>query len=251
VDRAGNVYVSEFSGHAIRKFSPAGALVLTVPTSFTPGGVAIAGDGSIYVAHYDAGKVHRFSSSGADLGVFVTYSTCRNGCGTDFIKFDAAGNLYVGDFQPIGRVRLISPAGVDLGDFVVSMITERGGVEGIGFDQSGNLYVSNYNNTSTCIVEKFSPTGEHLGQFAAGVCSGFDFDGQGNLYSASSLSGVIEEFSPSGEDLGGFGQDGRDLVVVPGPVTKDQCKAGGWRDFGFPRAFKNQGDCVSYVNTGR
>lgn len=128
-DRAGNVYVSEFRGNAIRKFSPAGVLVLTVPTSFTPGGVAIAGDGTIYVAHYDAGKVHRFSSSGADLGVFVTYSTCPNGCGTDFIKFDAAGNLYVGDFQPIGHVRLISPAGVDLGDFVVSTITERFGVE--------------------------------------------------------------------------------------------------------------------------
>jgi choice-of-anchor C domain-containing protein len=31
------------------------------------------------------------------------------------------------------------------------------------------------------------------------------------------------------------------------PTTKDDCKKGGWEDFGV---FKNQGDCVSYVATG-
>jgi hypothetical protein len=31
------------------------------------------------------------------------------------------------------------------------------------------------------------------------------------------------------------------------PTTKDQCKKGGWMDFGV---FKNQGDCVSFVATG-
>jgi hypothetical protein len=32
------------------------------------------------------------------------------------------------------------------------------------------------------------------------------------------------------------------------PTSKDQCKDGGWRD--FPQ-FKNQGDCVSFVETGK
>jgi hypothetical protein len=32
------------------------------------------------------------------------------------------------------------------------------------------------------------------------------------------------------------------------PTTKDQCKKGGWRQFGT--TFKNQGDCVSFVATG-
>jgi hypothetical protein len=31
------------------------------------------------------------------------------------------------------------------------------------------------------------------------------------------------------------------------PTSKDQCKNGGWQDFGI---FKNQGDCVSFVETG-
>lgn len=35
------------------------------------------------------------------------------------------------------------------------------------------------------------------------------------------------------------------------PTSKDQCKNDGWRIFNTPRTFKNQGDCVSFVETGR
>lgn len=36
-----------------------------------------------------------------------------------------------------------------------------------------------------------------------------------------------------------------------GPATKDACKNGGWATFSSPRAFKNQGDCIQFVNTGK
>jgi hypothetical protein len=42
-----------------------------------------------------------------------------------------------------------------------------------------------------------------------------------------------------------------DVVVVdapPLPTSKDQCKNGGWKTYGV---FRNQGDCVSFVATGR
>jgi hypothetical protein len=36
------------------------------------------------------------------------------------------------------------------------------------------------------------------------------------------------------------------------PTSADQCKDGGWQTFNPPTgSFKNQGDCVSYVNTGK
>jgi sugar lactone lactonase YvrE len=247
VDEAGNVYVSEYTGNRVRKFSPLGVNLLTITTSYTPGGVAIGGDGTIYVAHYDAGRIHHYSATGDDLGIFVAYGECANGCGTDFIKFDADGNLYVGDFQPVGRIRLISPTGVDLGNFVTVA-----GVEGLAFDSSGNLYVS---NNLTGIIQKYSPSGADLGPFASPATYGIAFDSLGNLWSStgSSISGInrIEKFSPTGEDLGGFGVPGRDLAIVPGPVTVDQCKSGGWRTVEFPRIFKNQGDCIGFVNDGR
>jgi hypothetical protein len=34
--------------------------------------------------------------------------------------------------------------------------------------------------------------------------------------------------------------------VKPLPISKDQCKSGGWRTYGV---FKNQGDCVGFVAT--
>ena len=50
---------------------------------------------------------------------------------------------------------------------------------------------------------------------------------------------------------GFFGSDGSTFVVVdaqPLPTSKDQCKNGGWRNFGS--TFKNEGQCVSSVATG-
>jgi len=35
------------------------------------------------------------------------------------------------------------------------------------------------------------------------------------------------------------------------PMIKLQCMNGGWRTFTLPRAFKNQGDCIRFVNTGK
>jgi hypothetical protein len=48
----------------------------------------------------------------------------------------------------------------------------------------------------------------------------------------------------------GYGQVmNGDISVVdaqPSPTTKDQCKADGWKQFGF----KNQGQCIAFVNYG-
>ena len=42
----------------------------------------------------------------------------------------------------------------------------------------------------------------------------------------------------SGEDIGP-------------PTSKDECKQSGWKLFTVPRTFKNQGDCIKFVNTGK
>jgi len=35
------------------------------------------------------------------------------------------------------------------------------------------------------------------------------------------------------------------------PTSTDQCKRGEWRSFDAPRSSKNQGECLSFVNTGK
>jgi nitrous oxidase accessory protein NosD len=44
--------------------------------------------------------------------------------------------------------------------------------------------------------------------------------------------------------------DACDTQIGP-PTNKDQCKNDGWKNYNFPRTFKNQGDCIQYVNTGK
>jgi hypothetical protein len=35
------------------------------------------------------------------------------------------------------------------------------------------------------------------------------------------------------------------------PTNKEQCENGGWRRFTLPRKFRNQGDCIQFVNTSK
>jgi len=49
----------------------------------------------------------------------------------------------------------------------------------------------------------------------------------------------------------GIAVDAHELTVtVPAPTSKDECKKGGWMNFNNP-SFKNQGDCVSFVASGK
>lgn len=46
----------------------------------------------------------------------------------------------------------------------------------------------------------------------------------------------------------GFAVDGYAVSFTPlRPTNKDQCKNGGWKNFGF----NNQGQCIQFVNTGK
>jgi len=70
--------------------------------------------------------------------------------------------------------------------------------------------------------------------------------------------------TPDGQAIASTGTNG--AIIVSGissptptatpagigpPTSKDQCKKGGWKNFTIPRAFKNQGDCIQFVNTGK
>lgn len=70
--------------------------------------------------------------------------------------------------------------------------------------------------------------------------------------------------TPDGQAIASTGTDGEVDVTgggpsptptatpaPAGPTSKDQCKNGGWRNFTSPRVFKNQGDCIQFVNTGK
>ena len=76
----------------------------------------------------------------------------------------------------------------------------------------------------------------------------------GVIFASGGFPSDIYTLSKDGEEtflgLTGFGGVG-DIAFTPLPTNKDQCKNEGWQDFSFPYTFKNQGDCIQLVNTGK
>ena len=107
-------------------------------------------------------------------------------------------------------------------------------------------------------VEYFDPEGESLGKlFVPPANNGLSFVGlvftnervaliritSGNVAPGPNESSVVDVVVMDDFIYG-------EPLVGP-PIDKDQCKKGGWAEFEFPRAFKNQGDCIQFVNTGK
>ena len=107
------------------------------------------------------------------------------------------------------------------------------------------------------------------GRYDYSVFSGSPFttyDNEPAVVAAGDVVGVfiVVDGSWNGSATGG---DGEQTVLVdnintnghlttfdpPQPASKDDCKKGGWQNLfradGSP--FKNQGDCIQYVNTGK
>jgi streptogramin lyase len=250
-DQLGNIYVSERDGQRVTKFSPSGLNLLTITTGFIPGGVRVGTDGMIYVVDSSGGKINRYSAAGILDPLFAPTTALGS---ADFMTFDAQGNLYVTGTDSVNVnnevVRRFSPTGANLGDFVAGFSAPAG----IAFDAQGNLYVA---SSASNIVEQYSPSGTDLGTFAFGdpgddSFRGIAFDASGNLYVVSSARRSILRFPPAGGAAPESFASGLSFpwVIVPmpaNPTVKPECKEDGWQTFDF----KNQGDCVQFVNTGK
>ncbi len=129
---------------------------------------------------------------------------------------------------------------------------------------SGNIfvYLGDYPGYNTCTPNTWEDSGDLLetGMFVdTSQVGGTFYDTYDNalaLYGGLTITGVQlvtdAGWVSSGEqtvlfdnvNIGGTVYDFEPAVM---PVSKDDCKKGGWEIFGI---FKNQGDCVSFVATG-
>ena len=144
---------------------------------------------------------------------------------------------------------------VQAGAFTVIDIDATSGPSGenptgqVSFDVFGILNIGGpvtclavSGNTATINID------DQIGGF--GVVTVQVDDGQPDSFDAAPVGRAPTDCSPlPPSGLGGPVSDG-DIVVVdapPLPTSKEQCKKGGWRD--FPQ-FKNQGQCIAFVNHG-
>jgi hypothetical protein len=156
VDKAGNVYATDYLGTSTNFFAPNGTTVDRItPTGIAtvfgtgltaPAGPALDDSGNIYVPSLFGGTISKFTPSGTKTILVSSISFPSD------IHFGADRNLYVCDFTG-NKVNRVTLEGA-VSQFAVG--APFNGLSGITQDDDGNFYTSNFNDG---VIGKITPTG--------------------------------------------------------------------------------------------
>jgi sugar lactone lactonase YvrE len=192
IDGAGNLYISEYANHRVRKISPSGVIVTVVGTGTSgfsgdggpatlarlnsPYGLAIDAANNLYIVDCMNQRIRKVSPSGIISTVAGTGVAGYGGDGgaataaklwnPNYITLDNSGNIYVSD-NGNHRIRLINTSGIIktiagngiagyLGDGGQATAARINYPAGVHVDVAGNLYISDFSNN---VIRKVTPGG--------------------------------------------------------------------------------------------
>jgi len=208
VDQTGNIYVSEYWNHTIRKITPSG-IITTCAGNGSPGysgdggqataaqlnyPVKIAVDrlGNIFIADRDNNRIREVSTSGIITtiagtgypgyngdGITATTAQINSPCGVDV---DTMGNIYIADFSN-NRIRKVSSGMIytiagtgttgSFGDGGMATNAQLDNCFGVRINRSGNIFIADNSNNKIRVV---STTGI-ITTFAGNGTVGYSGDG--------------------------------------------------------------------------
>jgi hypothetical protein len=197
---------------------------------------------------------------GADTNITISNNELVGGTSERIVLGDVtnstiSGNTSVGSTATNGPVRLFGANS----NIAINSNVLKNGIRGIKVDDIGvgaNSGVTAHNNCimGNTVAGLEVPAGGHSGTLNAtnnwwGAASGPKYNGAGPGTGDNIIDpGLVVIFSPFLTST--FGTPCAPPPVGP-PTNADQCKKDGWKTFNTPRTFKNQGDCIQYVNTGK
>lgn len=183
---SGQIYVTSglFTGK-VAKYSNSGAVInssLITGLNF-PTGLAVDGQGSLYVVVRNDNKVSRYTESGGLLNsTLLTYATPSG------IATDRLGHLFVARTDP-GSVGEFTTSGQPVS---VPFATGLFNPDGVAY-YDGKVYAL---DGSTIYI--YNTSGTLLNSIAADVPWGICFDASGNMFVPRQGAGAIAEYTSSG-----------------------------------------------------
>ncbi len=179
--------------------------------------------GNLYVANFVGGTVLKFTppfnSGSLPAQTFAVCGGAGAGCGLNAIAFDAAGDLYVSDSFGGSVFKLDLPSGA-VSTFVANDLLKPGshgfppfGANGLAFDAAGrNLYIA---NTADDRILRYALATKTLSVFAESIngADGIAFDRHGRLWVAANQGDEVVALNSKGrvvERLGSFQGVGKD-----------------------------------------
>ena len=245
VNSAGDIWISQWWGNAVKEFSPGGQQIgeVSLESPCTgqlehPWGLALDANGDLWIADSGNDRVLKLSPTGRCEQQFGS-----EGSGNGQFNYPTGvaiapnGNVWVADMFN-QRVQELGPNGeyvLEIGEPGV-FGPALGGLmlpQGVTVDASGDVWVSEPFNGR---VQEFGEKGEYLGQLSArfpegqALATGLD----GDVWLADS-SGAVREFNPHLELVTSFGSlgQGEGQLEAPDGLTVD---SGGdvWVSVGTP-----------------
>jgi len=275
-DSAGNVYLADSGNDRIRKISPDGIITTTVGNGgdccfsgdggpavnaqlFTPAGVAVGSDGTVFIADTFNNRIRQIDSSGVITTIAGTGQpwpeSGDGGQGTSAavnwptgIKLDGSGNLYIAEAGNM-RVRKLSRNGVITtvagngisgysGDSGAAIDAQLSWPKDIAFDGQGNLYIADTANnvirmvSSSGVITTIAGTGQSgfSGDGGAAIAatmnlpSGLAVDGAGNLFIADTNNFRVRKITAAGlittvAGTGSKGHSGDNGLAIAAQLT--------------------------------
>jgi sugar lactone lactonase YvrE len=220
-----------------------------------PSGVAIAADGSIYIADLRNGRIRKVDPQGAIATIAGTEPGATSGDGGNSlaaqlgsaygVAVDHEGNVYVGDrlaatIRKIGRDHIITRfAGTGTpgysGDNGPAADAQLKGPNDIAIDAQGNVYIADSGNHRVRVVDRtgkittvaggekgYSGDGGPASSAQLNAPSAICLDAQGALYICDFGNHAVRKIMPDGKisTVAGTGKPG--FARDGGPATKAQ-----------------------------
>jgi len=215
IDSVGNVYVTEFRGHRVQKFTADGTLLLQWGSQGgqeeqfrNPTGISVDRDDNVYVAESGNHRVQKFTADGEWLASWGSQGSDRGQFFSAMVvDVDDLGRVYVSDWGN-SRIQVFD----SIGNFVDTW-GHRGTAEGelmtptgLHVDRAGNIWVVDRGNNR---IQKFTLDGQLLAAWGA---EGFDagqfrvptsvaVDTEGNIYVAEVENSRVQIFDSEGQFL--------------------------------------------------